>query len=88
MLLLQTNQASFKGFERYKVRLGSENSRIPLTMFREAESTLYNPLHGDCDLDLHQPTELSSVKQLLHRYKKLREKNPVSVEPHTDGYVL
>lgn len=57
---------------------GSEDSKVPLTMFREAESTLYNPVYGNCDLDLHQPTEISNVKMLLREFKNLREKNPVS----------
>lgn len=46
-------------------------------MFREAESTLFNPFYADSDLDLHQPTELPSVKTLLRKYKALRERNPV-----------
>jgi hypothetical protein len=60
---------------------GSEDSRIPLTMFPEAESTLYNPFYRDCELDLHQPTELLSIKSLLRKYKELREKNPVRLKP-------
>lgn len=48
-------------------------------MFREAESTLYNSWYKDCDLDLHQPTEIANLKLLLCQYKELREKNPVSL---------
>ncbi|KAI6183705.1 hypothetical protein M3Y97_00517700 [Aphelenchoides bicaudatus] len=67
---------------------GSEDARIPLTMFREAESTLFNLAYKDCDLDLHQPTELPTVKDLLRQYKELREKNPECPSLRHRGYYI
>jgi hypothetical protein len=47
-----------------------------LPLVPNAESTLYHPQYTAADLDLHQPTRLKSVKELLKEYRRLRETEP------------